>query len=31
VLGGRTGFEALAAGDDQKVRQLVASVGEQGL
>jgi hypothetical protein len=31
ALAGRTGFEALAAGDVEKVKHLAASVGEQGL
>ena len=31
LLGGRTGFEALKDGDVERVKQLVASVGEQGL
>lgn len=31
ALGGRTGFEALKAGDVDSVKQLAAGVGEQGL
>lgn len=31
ALGGRTGFEALEAGEVEEVKRLVASVGEQGL
>jgi DNA-binding response OmpR family regulator len=31
LLGGRTGFDALKDGDVERVKQLVASVGEQGL